>query len=353
MTQRGWSMDELALVTGATRQNLSAIATGKRGITPDMAVTLAAAFGNTPGDWLKWDAEHQLSLVEADPAAIEQRARLFSLGPIREMQKRGWIRTTDNATELEADLRAFFGDRFSVAMLKSDPMAALTNTERAWCVRARNLAARLIDVAPFDPGRLGRAERKLRQLAAYPQEILQLPEVLASFGIRLVVVEPLPGAKVDGAAFKIDGMPVIAVSVRWDRIDAFWFTVMHEFMHIKHGDAFSVDVNLVRESEFGLTFAVADDESEKSATNEAVETLVPQAELKSFIKRVSPLYATTRIIQFAHRIEMHPGVIVGQLQHRGEVRYSAHRDLLVKVRHLVTETTLTDGWGRSFRPNVT
>jgi HTH-type transcriptional regulator/antitoxin HigA len=352
MAERGWSMDELSLVTGATRQNLSAIATGKRGVTPDMAVTLAAAFGNTPGDWLKWDAEHQLSLVEADAAAIRQRARLFSYGPVREMQKRGWIRTTNDAAELEADLKAFFGDGFSVAMLKGD-LAKLTNAERVWCVRARNLASRLLDVATFDPSRLGRAERKLRQLAAYPQEILRLPEVLASFGIRFVVVEPLPGTKVDGAAFWIDGKPVIAVSVRWDRIDAFWLTVMHEFVHIKHGDALSVDVNLVHESEFGLAVAIGDDESERRATDEAIETLVPKAELQSFITRVSPLYATARIVQFGHRIEMHPGVIVGQLQHRGEVRYSAHRDLLVKVRHLVTETTLTDGWSRSFQPTVT
>jgi HTH-type transcriptional regulator/antitoxin HigA len=51
-------------------------------------------------------------------------------------------------------------------------------------------------------------------------------------------------------------------------------------------------------------------------------------------------------------VKMHPGIIVGQLQHRGEIGYSAHRDLLAKVRAIVTETSLTDGWGRTISPGI-
>lgn len=49
------------------------------------------------------------------------------------------------------------------------------------------------------------------------------------------------------------------------RIDAFWFTVMHEFMHIKNMDSYSVDVNLVIDSEHGITIAVSDDAAEQRA----------------------------------------------------------------------------------------
>jgi len=162
-----------------------------------------------------------------------------------------------------------------------------------------------------------------------------------------VVVEPLPGAKIDGAAFWIDGSPVIAISLRWDRIDAFWFTVMHEFMHIVNGDAYSVDVNLVDEGEHGLSVAVSTDAAEGKANAQAAELLVPQAQLDSFIARTSPRYAATRIIQFAHAVQMHPGIIVGQLQHRGELSYSAHRTFLARVRKTVTGTSITDGWGHA------
>ena len=74
-------MDDLALITGSSRQNLSLIVTGKRSITPDMAVSLGAAFGNEPTEWLRWDAEHQLSLVTTDPEAVESRARLYNTAP--------------------------------------------------------------------------------------------------------------------------------------------------------------------------------------------------------------------------------------------------------------------------------
>ena len=80
----------------------------------------------------------------------------------------------------------------------------------------------------------------LRELAAYPKEARHLPALFAEFGIRFVVVEALPGAKIDGAAFWLnETSPVIAVSVRFDRVDNFWFTVMHEFTHVRYGDAWS------------------------------------------------------------------------------------------------------------------
>jgi HTH-type transcriptional regulator/antitoxin HigA len=347
------NQDELAEIVGCARQTISGIISGKSGITAEMAVSLAAAFGNRPSDWLKWDAEYQLSLVGSDTKAVTRRARLFELAPIRDMQKRGWIKETTDLDKLEAEVERFYGGplrsgiAFSVSTRRSNPFDDLTPADKAWCFRARQLSEALPLPAEFSRERLEAAEKKLRQLAAYSKEIQRLPQMLAYYGIRFVIVEPLPGAKIDGAAFWHNDHPIIAVSARWDRIDAFWFTVIHEFMHIKNGDEASVDVNLLRESDSGIVVSVSDEEAERRANEQAAELLVPQAELDSFIKRVSPLYAATRIIQFAHRIRIHPGIIVGQLQHRGELRYSAHRDLLVKVRSMVTETALTDGWGFS------
>ena len=344
-------MEELEAVTGSSRQNLSLIISGKRSVTPDMAVTLAAAFGNDPAEWLRWEAERQLSLVETDPVEIAARASLYSKAPIRHMQKRGWLPETHSTKELETNLNQFFathpGRQFSVATLRRGSESELSAPERAWCFRARALAATAPFVAAFDKSRLPAAEQKLRQLAAYEQEAPRVAEILSYYGIRFVIVEPLPGAEIDGAAFWIGDSPVIALSIRLDRIDAFWFTLMHEFAHIKNEDAYSVDVNLVAEGEYGLSVATTDDDAEKRANKESTESLVPQSELESFIARTSPRYAATRIIQFAHSIKMHPGIIVGQLQHRGELNYSSHRAFLVRVRKMVTDMAVTDGWGHA------
>jgi len=356
---KGWSREELAAVTGYRRQTISQVVAGRSGVTPDMAARLAAAFGNEPSEWLQWDADYQLSLLEPESAAtVGRTARLYELAPVREMEKRGWIKETKTPGELEDQLTVFFGRplsegvAFPVAMLKSDPLSGLTTSERAWCFRARQLAEALTFIAEFDRSRLKAAEKKLRQLAAYPKEAERLPEILAYYGIRFVVVEPLPGAKIDGAAFWIDDSPVIAISARWDRIDTFWFTVMHEFMHIKNMDAYSVDVNLVVDSDNGITITASCDAAEELANAQAADALVPADELQSFIARTSPYYASTKIIQFANRIKMHPGIIIGQLQHRGELRYSSHRGFLVKVRKYIVETAVTDGWGRSLSPSA-
>ena len=73
---------------------------------------------------------------------------------------------------------------------------------------------------------LDQVEKALRALAAYPKEVERLAQTLASFGIRFVVVEPLAGSRIDGAAFWLSNNdPVIAYSARLDRIDALWFTI--------------------------------------------------------------------------------------------------------------------------------
>ena len=355
LSGKGWNVTELAEITGFNRSHLSSVITGKTGVSPELSVALAAAFANDPSEWLRWHAEHQLSLVVSDAEEIQARAELYASAPVREMQKRGWIPPTATVEELRTALDRFFreGESFRVATKRSEASVIPSPSGRAWICRARQLAESVVYVADFDPTRMTAAQKKLRQLAAYPKETERLFEIMAYFGIRFVVVEPLPGAKIDGAAFWVNGSPAIAVSARWDRIDAFWFTVMHEFMHVKNGDSSSLDVNLVHDGANGMTLSESEDDEERRANTGAAEALIPKAELDSFIGRTSPLYSSTRIVQFAHRIKMHPGVIVGQLQHRGELRYSAHRSFLVKIRKYLVDTALTDGWGRSLGPSVT
>jgi HTH-type transcriptional regulator/antitoxin HigA len=357
LESRGWTQDELSTITGWSRQTIGAIVGGRSSITPSMAIALGAAFGNDPADWLQWNAQFELSMVETDRGSVERRAKLFSIAPISDMQKRGWITESNDVNDLNESLAAFFGGppeqgiSFPVAARRSIHLDELNPSERAWCFRARQLAKFVPVEAPFSPARLASAERELRQAAAFPKEIRKVRRILAEHGIRFMVIEPLPKTEMDGAAFWLDeNNPVIAVSVRFDRVDAFWFTLFHEFKHIEHGDSYSFDSNLLSERNGTITVLLAGDDAEQRANAAAANALVPADELTSFVRRVAPLYSTDRLIQFAHRMKIHPGIIVGQLQHRGELGYKAHRELLVKVRAIVTGTALTDGWGHTISP---
>lgn len=358
MADKGWTQDELATITGISRQTIYMILAGKSGITPETAARLAAALGNTPAEWIKWDGLYRLSTLEATSrlSDIEKMARLFDIAPIREMQRRGWISTANSATELEAELTRFFGSnpleneiRLPIAAQRTVIIPNLNTAEKAWCFRARQLAA-VLPVGTFSPAKLSSAESKLRQLAAFPKEARHVPKVLSQVGIRFVIIEPLPGARIDGATMWMDGQPIIAMSLRHDRIDGFWFTLMHEFAHVRNGDA-SVDTELI-DGMKGVVVQLVEDEHERKANEEALHALIPTSEMSSFVRRVGPFYPKERIIQFAHKVKIHPGIIVGQLQHRNEIGYGSLREFLVKVRDVVTATALTDGWNQTISPTV-
>jgi HTH-type transcriptional regulator/antitoxin HigA len=357
MEERGWAQEDLAAIIGKSRQAVSEIVSGKNGITLDMALALGAAFGNSPQEWLSHDQLYRLSMTERNVSSVREMAELYRTAPVREMVKRGWIRPELASTDLKAELEAFFesdslqeGIRFPVATRRTVTLNDLNPAEIAWCFRARHLAKGLL-VNEFLPSRMDRAKAALKKLAVHPKEARHVASVLADFGIRFLIVEPLPNAKIDGAAFWIDSGPVIALSLRYDRVDGFWFTLMHEFAHIKHGDPLSIDSGMVDATK-GVAVMLVEDEAERRANEEAANALIPTAELDSFVRRVGPLYPRARVIQFANRLRTHPGIIVGQLQHRKELGYMALREVLVKVREHVISTALTDGWGSSIAPST-
>ncbi len=348
LEKRGWTQSDLATVLGKHLPAVSEIIQGKRSITPDMAVSLAAAFGSSPEFWASLDAGYRVSLLEPNEE-VARRASIYSLAPITEMEKRQWIRRTDSLPKLEKELCNFF----NVESLGQTPTMranakqsfktdALNPSQLAWCFRAAKLAS-IIDAESFKPRDFAGALQDIRKLADYPEKTKYLPKILAKSGVRLVIVEPLSHSRIDGAAFWLaDDAPVVVLSVRFDRIDAFWFTLAHELSHIRHNDAQSLDTDLVGESR---SEQVA--EIEARANREAAHLLIPSSEMKSFVLRMKPFYSKARIVQFAIRMQIHPGIIVGQLQQMGEIGWSTNREMLAKVRDIATSTTVTDGWGKS------
>jgi HTH-type transcriptional regulator/antitoxin HigA len=139
----------------------------------------------------------------------------------------------------------------------------------------------------------------------------------------------------------------VAISMRFDRIDAFWFTLLHELGHVKAGDGKKddpppVDIDLVGDA---AQHSDAKDSRERTADYFASEFLVPKEELNDFIARTRPLYSKKKIVGFAHRIGVHPGIVVGRLQFQKEINFSHNREMLEKVRDILVQSSLADGWG--------
>jgi HTH-type transcriptional regulator/antitoxin HigA len=360
LEERGWTQLDLAEILGRPLQLVSEIILGKRGISPETARGLAEAFGTSAQLWLNLDAAWQLynSRSATPDPTIALRARIYSKVPIKELVKRGWIEYSSNPEVLEQRVLDFLSIKsleetprlLPVAARMSASYDALSQAQAAWVCRARDLARAVPVSGKFNPSASEELVQRLRILLRDPEEVRHVPRILGESGIRFLVIEHLAKTKIDGACLWLDkASPVIAMSLRYDRVDYFWFTLMHEIRHASNGDGWrnallALDIKLVGED------ALPRDEKpeiERAADAFAEQALIPSDELEDFVVRKGPLFSEMDIRGFASLLRIHPGLVVGQLQHRKAVSYSKFRPLLARVRDFLVQSALTDGWGHS------
>ncbi|MEE3045157.1 MAG: ImmA/IrrE family metallo-endopeptidase [Pseudomonadota bacterium] len=323
---RGWAQSDLAFVMGKAVQQLNAILSGKVSITADMAFLLGEAF-NMPAEFFtNLESQYQLSKAQISHPDVRKRAHWQSVFPIRDMLKRGWIEESD-ASLLDVQMLRFFekndlsdipflNDNVEVvgyAARKTEPYLP-TPEELVWLYRVRQVA-RQLDVPAYSRDRLVSALSELKQLMGDTEDVSNVYNILAQCGVRFVIVECLPKAKIDGVCTWLDDQPVIAITTRYDRVDNFWFVLRHEIEHVlqEHG----------KQRGFTAIDNIDDQNSEKSheiaeeellANTAASEFCVPQDQLMSFIARKSPYISEKDVVGFSRRLEVHPAIVVGQLQ---------------------------------------
>lgn len=358
LSQRGWTQRVLATVVSIEETAISKLIKNKRPITAELALALESAFSIPAERFLGIQKDYELAQArrasKPNPAAV-QRAQLIGALPIPEMIKRCWLDVPDvrDGAKLEAELIRFFGAE-SVADIEVLPHAAkktnvsddTTPQQLAWLYRVKQLANEML-VAPYSAFGARRAVELLRGLILSAEEARKVPRILAEAGIRFVIVESLPQAKIDGVCFWLDdSSPVIGMSMRHDRIDNFWFVLRHELEHViqghgKSGGQIVVDSNLEGERA-GVGSEVSEDE--RIANAAAAEFCVPKKTMDSFIARKAPFFAERDILGVAATLHIHPGLVAGQLQHRTG-RYDRFRNHLVKMRSIVAPNAIVDGWG--------
>jgi len=358
LSQRGWTKRVLSVVLEIDETTINKIIAGKRAVDAQMAIALAEVFDGTKAETFldlqkRYDLAHARYLSRPDPARAT-RAQLFGKLPVSEMIKRGWLpNVTDvrNVADVEASLLKFFKaasiDEIEVlphAAKRTQVFGNVTDVQLAWLYRVKEIAEEML-VARYSPTAVSAAIPKLKELLCSAEAARKVPRILAECGIRYVIVESLPGAKIDGACFWLnEKSPVIGMSLRFDRIDNFWFVLRHEIEHVirLHGiGAMMLDADLEGERA-GTGPSVA--EEERLANQAAADFCVPHRSLDSFVARKSPFFAERDIIGFARTLKIHPGLAAGQLQRRID-RYDLFRSHLVKIKSIVAPGAMVDGWG--------
>lgn len=346
---REWSQQELADILDRPARLISELIAGKRAVTPETAKGLAEAFGTSPDYWMNLESQYQLSKVTVPNDNVARKARLYTQYPVREMIRRGWIRASENIEVLEQRFCEFFGidgvgatPQLGYNAKKTDAHADTTPIQLAWLFRVRGIASQQV-LPAYSKTKLIAAINELKKLTLSPEEVRHVPRILAETGVRLVFVEPLAGSKMDGACFWLDdAKPVIGMTLRFDRIDNFWFVLRHEIEHVLREDG-KAENQAVIDTDIGDS-KVELPECERRANAAGADFCVSTAELDDFIARVQPYFSEERVLRFAQRIQVHPGLVVGQLQRRLD-RHDFLRKHQVKVRAFVLPSADVDGWG--------
>jgi HTH-type transcriptional regulator / antitoxin HigA len=256
--------------------------------------------------------------------------------PFKEMKKRGWfdeLAISKGSDTAEAVLQAFFsqlaGARAASALyrrtLKGEKLSdkafysALAWTARV-LVRASHIDKAL--VGRFSPSKLSIDVLKdLARLSWFGNGPKLAMEFLEKLGI-LVIIEPrLTSALIDGAAMLSDrGVPVIGMTLRIDRIDYFWFTLLHEVVHIWKHIQDRNEAYVDRVENMGLSV-----NTDKEANRIARDVFVPRALWTRSPAFLNP--SKQNIQQLADECHIHPAIVVGRLQYETG-RYESFRELL-------------------------
>lgn len=358
LEQRGWSQRTLAVVLEKDESTINKIIAGKGSVTTDTALALEDVFGVSADRFLELQRKYDLAVARISTKpdrARATRATLFGDLPIAEMLKRGWIQsdTPQDTKSIEKQLVKFFGAASSdeIEILPHAAKKTLVNSEPspaqlAWLYRVKAIAQELM-VPKYSQAALERTLPKLHALMVAPEEARHIPRLLAECGIRLVIVQSLPTAKIDGVCFWLDEFsPVIGLSIRFDRIDNFWFVLRHELEHVrlKHGLATGTMI-LDTELEGGKAGQGSDvPEEERAANAAAQEFLVPIAKMDGFVARKAPFFSERDFLAFAKILGVHPGIVAGQLHHKTG-RYDRFRQYLMSIREEIGTGVAIDGWG--------
>lgn len=356
LDDRGWSKRTLAIILAMDETGINRLVADKRPVDAKMAVFLEEVFGVPADRFLTLQKEFDLAqariTVQPDPGRAN-RARLYGDLPVPEMIKRGWIHaeSVKDTKTVESELMRFFGvnrpediEVLPHAAKKTAVSVEATPAQMAWLYRVKQIAADML-TGPYSPDAVKAALAKLKPLMMSPESVAQVPRILAECGIRFVLVESLPTAKIDGVCFWLnDKSPVIGMSLRFDRIDNFWFVLRHEMEHVLHlhGRAAAMLDAELEGDRAGTGMDIS--EEERIANGAAQEFCIPTSQLDAFIARKAPFFSERDLIGFSRILKVHPGILAGQLQRRTG-RYDRFRDHLAKVRAIISPNAIKDGWG--------
>ncbi|NCN44137.1 MAG: plasmid stabilization protein [Piscirickettsiaceae bacterium CG_4_9_14_3_um_filter_43_564] len=309
MEQMGLKNKDLTPYIGSASK-VSEVLNGKRSLSLPMIRKLHEGLG----------ISLETLIQDSSLKKIEQSDIEWQSFPLAEMRKRGYFGDFSGSVhelkEYAAEKVSQFlssvpqGFNLKPALMRTTAHDASNDKEVdlyalwAWQVRVLQLAKRESLPTNYHPNTVNLEWMKqVAQLSWSQQGPLLAKEFLNTHGIHLIFEEHLPKTYLDGAVCIAEtGNPVVALSLRHDRLDNFWFTLMHELahiaLHLDNGEGWFIDDMDAKDRP----------EVEKEADELAQSALLPK-------KSTQGILNAQDVNTLAKELKIAPDIIAGRIRY--------------------------------------
>lgn len=334
LESRELTQKDLAERIGISTKHLSQIVNKQAPVSSELALQLEHALGVSANIWNNMNATYSLFQARQNEAVeLKTQQSWTRLFPVSELVKIGLLPLEKSPGLLLENLLNFFNVSHPDNWEKHYLVAAETSFRKsptfkddlhhliAW-LRVGELLAQRIEVQPYNKEIFKENLRKIRAMTIQrPKEFYpEMERLCAEAGVALVCVPEFKKTHVSGATRWLNPeKAVIMLSLRHKSNDHFWFTFFHEAAHIlMHAkkDTFIDDTK-------GF-----ESEEEAAADRYSRNILIPEIEYIRFSENAMINEGSVRA--FAQKIGIHPGVVVGRLQHEKRIHYGRLNHLKVK-----------------------
>lgn len=326
------TQEEFSVRLGTTAKTVSKLVNGEINLSNDIAHKLSNMFGTSVDLWLNLQTAFEIKQIEIDEAKqIDQQKKIVYMIDYQYFVR---LKVVDEARKAEdkiANLRKYFQISNLNILLKPDFLVNYRTAtksfnekniinSRAWLQTAINVGKNM-QVVGFNAQKLESYIPEIRAMTLQsPQVFLpRLKEIFAESGVTFVLLPYLKNSGVNGAVKWINKDKVIlALNDRRKSADLFWFSLFHEIKHVlqqKHRMIF------ISGTEINTEFL--DEQLEIDANRFAQEVLIPNDMYQLFIRKKD--FSDRAIVNFAHQIGIHPGVVFGRLQHDEKISQTQGR----------------------------
>ena len=330
--ERGIAQAELARRMGRPVNAVNEMVLGAKEITEDTALELERVLGTPAHFWLTREARYREYLArQRDALRAGSRLEWLNELPLKQLQEAGHLpsgRLTPafKASLIEPALR-FFGvaspegwheqyGRVQAAFRRANPAKQTDNAAITAWLRLGEIAALSAELPAFSADKLNAEIAAMRKLSIRPATDIGtgLKTLCAGAGVLLLFVPAFPGTHVSGVARWLGDRPLIQLSLLGKWNDVLWFSFFHEVAHILKHPKRAVFLDDASSGD-GV-----ESKEEREANQFAEDVLISPAD-RQRLARIN--LDAAAVLAFADEIQVHPGIVVGCLQHMRLVGYAS------------------------------